>query len=89
MEILFGYDKMGQIPFYTHKENTIFPVDILVEIKNITAIDIDKIGNDCHDTRLVGAMHQQDSIFIRFLYGLRHFWLQLIISVDKVNKITS
>ena len=45
-DFIFGYDKMGQIPFYTHKENTILPVHIQLEIKNITAIDIDKIGND-------------------------------------------
>ena len=73
IDFVFGNDKLAQIPFYAHEEDAILAIDILVEVENISAIDIDKIGNDGHDSRLVGTVHQQYGIFTRFRYVFCHF----------------
>lgn len=77
IDFVFGNDELTQIPLYTHKEDAILTVDILVEIENISAVYIDKIGYYRHNTRLVGAVHQEYGIFTRFLYCFCHFYLLL------------
>ena len=84
VNLLLRHQEVGQFPFYTHKEDVLHMVHILVQVDDITFVHRDKICHFCQDARTVGAVEQQlgcfrHSCFLflsRLLFRLQHFCLE-------------
>ena len=64
VDFLLRNKEFFEVPLYAHIKYAINAVNILVEVENITAIGVDKLGDYSNDTRLVGAVHENDCVIV-------------------------
>lgn len=77
MEILFDFiswnDEIGKVELDTGEECVLHIVHVLVQIYDVSFVDINEVGYRRQDTLLVGAVNQKDCSLFIF-----HFFLKIL-----------
>ena len=58
-DFLLGYKESVEFPFDAHIEDTLYTIDILIEINDVTTVGCDKVCQNGEDAGRVGTVHAQ------------------------------
>jgi hypothetical protein len=57
---IFRDIEIAQIPFNTHVEQSFFAIDMLIEVKDVPIIGVDKFGYQCQEPLFIRTMDEKN-----------------------------